>query len=169
MLTHHNIVEELNPHEIFVFGSNLQGFHGAGAAGFASFGVSGNRWREFRYDTKPDGWKGRWNVKGQAEGLQHGTHGWGYALPTVVRPGARRSLTQAQITSSITTLYKVARRNIDWRFLIAFGLSRGLNGYSPNEMAEMFISAGSIPPNLSFNPNFAKLLTNLINIQRSFS
>jgi hypothetical protein len=36
-----NLITSLNSNEVFVFGSNEDGFHGAGAAGFA-----------FRYDTK---------------------------------------------------------------------------------------------------------------------
>jgi hypothetical protein len=64
-----------------------RGFHGSGAAGFASFGESGNVWRKYDYDKKPVGWKGQWNVKGVAEGLQAGTKGRSYALPTVGFPG----------------------------------------------------------------------------------
>ncbi len=49
MLTYAGPIVSIAKHKIFVFGSNLQGFHGAGAAGYASFGVFGNRWRDFQY------------------------------------------------------------------------------------------------------------------------
>jgi len=159
METYSGIISTLGPRDIFVFGSNLQGFHGAGSAGFASFGVTGNRWREFGYATRPAGWKGRWNIKGQGEGLQRGTHGWSYALPTVTRAGAKRSRTPSEITHSIATLYTVAARNPSWRFLVAASARGGsLNGYSPSEFTSMFRSAGPIPSNVIFESGFASLI-----------
>lgn len=157
MLTYKGFIEKLGAKEIFVFGSNLRGFHGAGSAGFASFGVPGNRWREFGYGRKPNGWRGLWNVKGCAEGLQHGTDGWSYALPTVTRPGVKRSRTADEIIASIEQLYITARANPTWRFLMAFGIGGGHNGYSPDELAKMF-AARPIPKNIIFENKFAKLV-----------
>ena len=57
-------ISQLEPGEIFVFGSNIQGMHGGGAALFA--------WRRFGA------------VLGQGEGLQ----GQSYALPTMEGPAA---------------------------------------------------------------------------------
>ena len=111
MQTYSGLITTLGPRDIFVFGSNLNGFHGAGSAGFATFGVHGNHWRDFDYASKPNGWRGLWTVKGHAEGLQHGTHGWSYALPTVTRPGARRSRSIIQISDSVKQLYTLAMRN----------------------------------------------------------
>ncbi len=54
-----NHITELKPNEIFVFGSNLQGYHGGGAARLAM-----NKWRA---------------VWGQGTGLQGQT----YAIPTM--------------------------------------------------------------------------------------
>lgn len=42
-----NIVK-LQENDVFVMGTNEKGFHGAGAAGYASFGISGNVWRKFK-------------------------------------------------------------------------------------------------------------------------
>ncbi len=79
--------------EVFVFGSNRDGgFHGSGSAGFASFGEFGNVWRKHDYASKPNGWKGKWNVKGISEGPMLGTEGKSYAIPTVTRAGAKRSI-----------------------------------------------------------------------------
>ena len=158
MRTYSGLVTELGTHEIFVFGSNLSGFHGAGSAGYASFGIMGNHWRKFDYASKPDGWRGKWNVKGRGEGLQHGTDGWSYALPTVTKAGAKRSRRPGEITDSIIKLYNCARRNGIWTFYIAQGAKQGLNGYSADEMASMYLSAGKVPANVRFSGDFAELM-----------
>lgn len=156
--TYKGLITELQNDEVFVFGSNLDGFHGAGAAGYASYGVAGNHWREFGYDKKPNGWVGRWNVKGVAEGFQQGTHGWSYAIPTIVRVGAKRSLPMLQIESSIKTFYLEASRFHNLKFFIAQGAEDGLSGYTAKEMADAFLCA-PIPDNVFFQEGFAKLFT----------
>ena len=152
-------VTELKPNEVFVFGSNKNGFHGAGAAGFASFGVTGNRWRYFDYDKKPNGWKGKWNVKGQGEGLQEGTEGKSYALPTVTRAGLKRSLTREQIVENIRTMYLVAKFNHRLRFLVAGSVDgEPLCGYSHQELCSMYLEAGPVPENVVFSGSYSKLI-----------
>jgi hypothetical protein len=156
MSTYNGFITNLAKNEIFVFGSNRNGFHGAGAAGYASFGVTGNQWRKFDYGSKPDGWQGKWAVKGIGEGLQQGTDGWSYALPTVLRPG--QPLGQIQIERSIQRFYAVASRYPKWRFLVAYAASgRNLNGYSSQAMADMFSSA-SPSSNVIFQDEFSALL-----------
>jgi hypothetical protein len=158
-------VSSLKPNEVFVFGSNWDGkkggFHGAGAAGFASFGVSGNRWRDYDYANKPDGWKGKWNVKGRGEGMQEGTEGKSYALPTVTRAGAKQSLTRDQIIANIQMMYQVARFNHSLRFLVAGSSAKGgtpLCGYSHEELCEMYREAGVVPENVIFSDSYTKLI-----------
>ena len=90
----------LSEDEVFVFGANSFGWHGAGAAGFASFGEIGNVWRECSYADKLNGWKGKWNEKGKL-GPQIGTEGKSYAIPTVTRAGAKRSIPLPEIKKSI--------------------------------------------------------------------
>ena len=149
-------VTTLRPNEVFIFGSNLQGFHGAGAAGFASFGRPGNIWRAERYSEKPDGWKGKWNVKGRGEGFQQGTEGSSYALPTVARAGAKRSRTPSEIVVSIKKLYEFAAQNPDKKFLVAGSMSgTPLNGYTPEEMVDMYAQAKPIPDNVVFSTSYA--------------
>lgn len=159
MNTYKGIITKLEQYDIFVFGSNLKGFHGAGSAGYASFGVFGNKWRDFDYASKPNGWRGRWNVKGIGEGLQQGTEGWSYALPTVVKAGLKRSRNVKEIINSISKLYQCALNNSNWRFLVAYSVKPSLNGYTPIEMAHMFLIAGKIPNNIYFNEDFSKLIT----------
>ena len=115
---------------IFVFGSNPEGRHGAGAAKIArtQFGA----------------------IYGQGEGLQ----GNAYALPTkdlqVKDNNALRSIAPGQIVTNIRTLYACARENPDKKFMIAYRntYSRSLNGYTGIEMIRMFLAAGPIPENI---------------------
>lgn len=115
---------------IFVFGSNLEGRHGAGAAKYARkhFGA----------------------IYGRAEGLQ----GSAYALPTkdlrVTYNNGYRSISKKDIINSIRKLYDCARQNPDKDFMIAYRNThdKSLNGYTGMEMIDMFLSAGPIPENI---------------------
>jgi hypothetical protein len=158
--TYTGIITRLEPNQVFVFGSNLTGFHGAGSAGFASFGVAGNKWRYFKYDEKPFGWKGNWNIKGRGEGLQEGVRGKSYALPTVTKAGAKKSFTLKQIRESIAKLYRCAREHPELEFLIAYTGSGGklLNGYTLEDMAFCFADFPDIPENVVFEKDFVELV-----------
>lgn len=118
---------------IFVFGSNPEGRHGAGAAKIAreQFGA----------------------IYGQGEGLQ----GNSYALPTkdlrVKKNNGLRSISETQIIENIKKLYEVAKQNPDKQFKIAYRNTdkTSLNGYTGLEMIDMFIKAGHIPSNIVFS------------------
>ena len=118
---------------IFVFGSNPEGRHGAGAAKVArvKFGA----------------------IYGQGEGLQ----GNAYALPTkdlrVKENNSLRSISPEQIIESIKKLYETARQNPDKQFKVAYRNTdrASLNGYTGLEMIDMFLKAGSIPTNIVFS------------------
>lgn len=126
-----NITPDINT--IFVFGSNPQGRHSAGAAKVAreKFGA----------------------IYGQGEGLQ----GNAYALPTkdlrVRENNSLRSIPEGQIIESIKKLYDVARQNPSKQFKIAYRntTTASLNGYTGLEMIDMFLKAGSIPSNIMFS------------------
>ena len=126
-----NITPDANT--IFVFGSNPEGRHGAGAAKVAreQFGA----------------------IYGQGEGLQ----GNAYALPTkdlrVKENNSLRSISEGQIIKSIKKLYDTARQNPDKQFKIAYRntTTASLNGYTGLEMIDMFLKAGSIPSNIVFS------------------
>ena len=160
-------IEKLEPDCVFTFGSNhdpktgVGGFHGAGSAGFASFGRAGNVWREEGYDQKPNGWKGKWNVKGIGEGLQEGSEGKSYALPTVTGPGQKRSLSEDQIMENIQRMYECARSHPELEFLVAYsavGNKPNLCGYTHETLAGLFRSAGEIPGNVTFSGSYTKLI-----------
>ena len=122
---------------IFVFGSNPEGRHGAGAAKTAKdkFGA----------------------IYGQGEGLQ----GNAYALPTkdlrVKENRSLKSISAEQITDNIRKMYDVARQNPSKKFKVAYtnGLKEAtLNGYTGAEMIKMFKDAGPIPSNVYFSKNW---------------
>jgi len=123
---------------IFVFGSNPEGIHGAGAARVAvdSFGA----------------------ILGQGEGLQ----GYAYALPTkdlrVKENYGYRSISPKKITESIQKLYTTAISHPHLEFKVAYRntVSTSLNGYTGIEMIEMFKAAGKIPENIIFSREWVK-------------
>ena len=156
MNTYKGKISELGENQVFVFGSNLDGFHGGGAAGFASFGA-GVGWRDVNYAHMPYGWKGLWNVKGVGVGYQEGTHGRSYALPTVIHAGMPRSLTLEDISKNVKDLYEYAEKHPELEFLIAYTLERNLNGYSSGDMAGCF-ARFEIPDNVVFEEMFANMV-----------
>lgn len=122
------------PGTIFVFGSNPEGRHGAGAARVAL--------QKFyaRY--------------GQGEGIQ----GNAYAIPTkdlrVKANNSLRSIAPEQIIESIRGMYEYARHNPDKIMKVAYtnGPEEAtLNGYTGREMYDMFEVAGPVPGNVWFS------------------
>lgn len=126
------------PDVVFVFGSNPEGRHGAGAARVARerFGA----------------------VYGQGEGLQ----GNAYALPTkdlrVRENDGLRSVSPEAITESIRTLYAVAKENPGRKFCVAYRNTdrASLNGYTGLEMIDMFNAAGTAPSNVVFSEEWGR-------------
>lgn len=160
MNTYSGHITELKEDEVFVFTSNLAGFHGAGSAGYATFNESGNVWRKYNYDEWENSAKGKWNVKGQGKGAQIGEIGKSYAIPTVTKAGAQRSIEPNQITANIKEMYEFATKRPHLKFYVAQDAAPGLNGYSLKEMVEIYKNAGEIPDNVYFQEEFAELLKN---------
>ena len=123
---------------VFVFGSNPEGRHGAGAAATAHrvFGA----------------------VYGKGEGL----YGHSYALPTkdlrVKENRGFRSISPEKITRKIRRLYETALYYNRMKFCIAYRntSARSLNGYTGFEMMQMFIDAGPIPENIYISEEWFK-------------
>lgn len=118
---------------IFVFGSNPEGRHGAGAAKVAR--------EQF----------------GAQYGVGEGLTGNSYALPTkdlrVKENRGLRSIPRETIVESIQKLYETARRMPDKKFKVAYRNTdtASLNGYTGLEMIDMFKDAGQIPSNIVFS------------------
>ena len=138
---------KIEPHKdvIFVFGSNYEGRHGAGAAKVAKeqFGA----------------------VYGMAEGLQ----GNAYAIPTkdlrVKENNGYRSVSKEDIIDNIKAMYRSAEANFAKTYMVAYSNppdKRSLSGYSGREMIEMFLKAGPIPYNVHFNSVWKEEMTRQI-------
>lgn len=113
-------ITELGEDEIFVFGSNLDGWHGAGAARLAKekFGAK----------------------QGTAEGLT----GQCYALPTVGRN--LRKMPAAQVAEHIRKFIAFANDNPEYTFLVT-KVGCGLAGHPVEVIAEMW-DGYHIPKNM---------------------
>jgi hypothetical protein len=114
--------------EIFVFGSNLEGRHGKGAALEA----------RKRYGA----------IYGQAKGLQ----GNSYAIPTKSTP--YESLPLNKISQYVMEFLDFAEANPDLLFLVT-PIGCGHAGYVPAQIAPMFINT---PDNVVLPEEFHELL-----------
>lgn len=120
-------ITKLKPDEIFVFGSNQAGIHGAGAAHDAT------------------------TLFGAAHGIGEGLTGQCYALPTKYFTIKTRPL--IHIENSVRTFLKVAASMPENKFIVT-PIGCGLAGYSPADIAPMFRDA---PKNCILPPEFNNL------------
>lgn len=128
-----DIIRNLGPNEIFVFGSNESGRHGAGAAKTAL------------------GWGAVW---GQAEGLQGRTYG----IPTK-DSSVRNTLTIEQIKPYVDRFVVCVRENPDLHFLVT-EIGCGLAGLKPKQVAPLFAGVYGAP-NVSLPSRFIHKIENL--------
>ncbi len=153
------MITSLKPNQVFVFGSNDAGFHGAGAAGFACRGDAKNTWRQDHWFNKALNAplnspirQGKWAVVGRARGLQIGREGKSYAIVTITRPGYKRSTPLVSIRDDIIELFYFASLSPFYEFLMT-PIGAGLAGYVNSEMADTFHKAikkhGKLPPNIT--------------------
>lgn len=137
MKTYTGYIEELNPNQIFVFGSNTQGRHGAGTAKLClnKYGA----------------------IYGQASGLQGKSYG---LVTTNLTTYKFPSRSPEEVLTEIKKFYKCAEENPELEFLVAY-TAEGYNlcGYSSKQLANLF-SAISIPENVIFEDKFAELINN---------
>jgi len=107
-----DLITTLEPNQIFVFGSNTEGRHGAGAAKQAmKFGA----------------------IYGQAQGRQNRT----YAIPTKDLSKGARSLPLPRVRASVDEFVQYALTWDDWEYLVT-PIGCGLAGYKPEEIAIVF-------------------------------
>jgi len=135
MKTYKGEATKLKPNQIFVFGSNTNGKHGKGSA------LSARLYFGAKY--------------GQAYGLQ----GQSYAIVTKdLTKYKHPSISSDHIIEQIKKLYLFAEENPNLDFIVAYsGTKTNLNGYSNQEMANMF-SETYIPKNIIFEYEFSKLI-----------
>lgn len=108
------MITTLKSNEVFVFGSNLSGRHGAGAARQAL--------EQF----------------GAEYGVGEGLTGNCYAFPTLDRNLRKRRV--KELRDSRDLFYKVCSENPDKTFLLT-AVGTGLAGYPLNEMKQLFKKA----------------------------
>jgi hypothetical protein len=155
-------INELAPDEVFVFGSNRRGFHGAGAAGLALRGDAGTGWRhDLRFlamSRSPAGSPGRignWAVFGVGRGHQVGRSGQSYAIETIEWPGReyRRGRPLGAIATQLQGLVVFAREHYELRFLIT-PIGEGFSGYTRDEMGHVWrgvhAACGGLPASFRF-------------------
>lgn len=130
-------IQELKPNEIFVFGSNLSGIHGGGAAKLAhqKFGA---KWEE---------------------GV--GLFGQSYAIPTKSR-GIARTLTLGEIRPHVDNFLSFCEMQYIGNkvtFLVT-EIGCGLAGYNPIDIAPMFRYAAITLDNIYLPKRFWDILNN---------
>jgi hypothetical protein len=118
-------ITSLDKNEVFVFGSNLAGIHGAGAAKLAhtNFGA----------------------IYGKGNGIQ----GQSYAIPT--KDFAIETLEYTNIEKYTQDFITFARENPKKTFLVTL-IGCGLAGYNPRDIAPLF---NSVPLNVILPKEFA--------------
>lgn len=118
-------ITSLKPNEVFVFGSNTEGRHGAGAAKAANdkFGA----------------------VYGQAEGLQ----GQSYAIVTKDLSKGKKSVDIDFIADQVMNLSSFAKNNPDKTFYVT-KIGAGLGGFTTEESMDILRLANDLNP---FPPN----------------
>lgn len=136
MKTYSGLITSLPVNGIFTFGSNEQGRHGKGTALIAKDKFGANQ--------------------GQARGLQ----GNSYAIVTKdLRKPTHPSKSMREIEQEIAQLYDFAIKHPELEFFVAYTAGGdNLNGYSDVHMAHMFAVHDSIPTNMVFEAEFAKLI-----------
>jgi hypothetical protein len=111
-------ITHLSENEIFIFGSNLKGIHGKGAAKTALT------------------WGAKW---GQASGLQGRTYG----IPTK-GTSMKKVLSVAQIKPYVDEYIEFARQHPELTFLTT-EIGCGLSKYKPKDIAPLFEKAIEVP------------------------
>lgn len=105
------MIEELQPQEIFVFGSNMWGRHLGGAAAQAK------------------------DKFGAVEGINEGLSGNTYAFPTIEREWSKRGI--KALGNSRDRLYETARSLPEKTFLLT-PVGIGIAGYTYDEISPLF-------------------------------
>lgn len=147
-------ITQLQPNQVFVFGSNPQGRHGAGAAKAAlqfgaQYGVGrGLVGQTYALVTK--------NLKAgfteKSTGITYSQEGY-------------QSVSLAQIAQNVDELYETARARPDLLFIVTYknettpqGMpKKSLNGYTGEQMWDVFTINKTVPTNIVFHESFKPL------------
>lgn len=135
---------------VFVYGTNKQGFSGAGSAGYAMFGSEGNHYQmntlipgtQYTLKNVPNGTQGLRAIKGEqyAKGLVEGSEGYGYGICTIERPGKVKSVSLEDIYGQLKTLLLYARQHGEYIFCMT-PVGTGYSGWSPQQILTLWNKA----------------------------
>lgn len=135
MKTYKGFIKELPDNGIFVFGSNTQGRHGKGNA------LSAKLYFGAKY--------------GQSKGLQGKSYG---IITKDLTKSKHPSISSKYVKEQIKELYEFAIKNQQLDFYVAYsGKGKLLSGFTIEQLANMF-SCSTIPDNIVFEEEFAKLI-----------
>lgn len=123
-------ITSLKKNQVFVFGSNEAGIHGAGAAKLA----------EEKF--------------GAIKGIGYGLHGKSFAIPT--KDLQIRTLSLDKIERYIQYFLIEVMEHPDTEFLVT-KIGCGLAGYSETEIANLFKNK-NIPPNVTLPESFYNII-----------
>jgi len=136
MRTFSGLITELEPNQIFVFGSNPEGRHGKGAAETAR------------------------RLFGAKYGQGYGRQGRSYAIVTkdlrVNKNGGMRSVPLHKIKRQIRYFIQYATEHPELEFFVTM-IGSKLAGYSCEEIASLFIDY-NIPNNVIMNEQYARII-----------
>jgi hypothetical protein len=107
-------IQQLAPHQVYVFGSSLDGRHEIGTA-LDAFGEAARK----QHQTDQEAIIGKWAVWGQGSGPQSGTAGQSYALPVRNKWTSKRSLKPAVLRESVERFVAYAEAHPAQEFLVA--------------------------------------------------
>lgn len=116
------------PNEIFVFGSNMAGVHGAGAAKYAR------------------------DNYGAKDGYGYGLYGQSYAIPT--KDKNIQTLEIPRIIPYIQEFLNYAAAHPNLKFILT-PIGCGLAGYKSDQMAHLFVAA---PENIILPKEFEEII-----------
>lgn len=142
-------ITELKDDEVFVFGSNESGFHGAGAAGFAFRYDNSCNWRQDTFFLEamnnkddPDKVVGKWAIFGKASGFHYGKEGKSYSIITIKKPGLKRSRPLHLLSYDIGQFLSFATSYKHLKFYVT-EIGTNLAGYTVEEIAPLFKDANT--------------------------
>lgn len=164
------MITELKPNEVFVFGSNSTGFHGAGSAGLACRGDStlftwnNDKWFEKAMKSpigSPDR-IGKWAIYGISRGYQRGREGSSYAIETVKHPEWKRTVPLSEIKCQLLELFQFANDNPSLSFIMT-PVGARLAGWTDSEMRETWDSISDKAPKNVIVPENLYISVNTLN------
>lgn len=149
------MITELKDNQVFCFGANFSGFHGAGSAGYAFRGTTQNTWRQDSFflealrelNKKNSGEKynkekliGKWAVLGKCGAMQ-GKEGKSYGIVTTEKAGLQGFVDDAFLMHELVKFTRFALTRPKLQFLVVpIGLKRphGYSWWSAEQMLELW-------------------------------